>query len=444
MTAKGVLPILGGSPAVWTTCMLFFQAALLAAYAYAHLAAMRAPVGVQVVAQLALLLVAMTFLPLSRFVDTSNSLATRPDPTGELLLALARGVGLPFLVVATTAPLLQRWFAATRLHEARDPYFLYAASNAGSLAALVGYPLIIEPVLGLERQTVVWSQGFTALIGLVVICGLIAFFGQRRGEPAVSQSTSAPAVTIRTWLRWVVLALIPSSLMLGVTASITTDLAAAPLLWVIPLALYLLSFVIVFGRGSVGRSGSWRRALPILVMPVAVALGFGLASPFWLLIPLHLLMFFAAAMVCHGALAESRPHASGLTGFYLAMALGGALGGLFNAVVAPLVFDRIAEYPLAIVAACLVLAGRGETDTRRSFVTSDFVFPITVGLLTGALCANPYRLSDGALGALLTMLAAGLSFLAAVTHRKRARRFLAPQSARSCSRAASRQASRAV
>jgi hypothetical protein len=226
-------------------------------------------------------------------------------------------------------------------------------------------------------------------------------------------------LNLRTWFSWVVLALIPSSLLLGVTSYLTTDLAAVPLLWIIPLSLYLLSFILVFSQRGVEPGRFWPRSLPIVMIPVAVTIGVPLVEPLWLVVPLHLMAFFAACMVCHAALARSRPPTSGLTFFYLAIAVGGAGGGLFNALLAPVLFSGIAEYPLAMVAACLVLAA----SARSVWAKGDLVLPAIIGGLAALLCANRGGFADGALGAMATTAVAGLTVLVVVTHRRRPARF---------------------
>ncbi|MCA1684534.1 MAG: hypothetical protein LC745_00825, partial [Planctomycetia bacterium] len=420
MVARMALPELGGSPEVWTTCVLFFQTALLAGYGFVY-ATDGLGFGRQSALQIVVLLGAFWFLPLAPphgggVADVSHGLG----PTWGLLGWLAGSPGLPFFAVATTAPRLQRWFSATGHRSARDPYFLYAASNAGSLAALAAYPLWVERRLRLSEQSAAWTWGLGLLTGLVAACAGLTLFRNHASE-LVRDGGDGEGVASTGWLTWGVLALIPSSLMLGVTTYLTTDLAAIPLLWVIPLALYLLSFVVAFGAGSGAMVRVAGRLLPVLVMAQAPVMAAGLVQPFW--IPLHLFTFFAAAVVCHGELARRRPGASRLTAFYLATAAGGALGGAFNAVVAPQVFDRLAEYPLAVVASCLVLAYRRDVPTSGRFVRRDLVLPTVIGLLAAGCCANPGGMADGVVGAFATTAASGLTALAAFDHRRRPARF---------------------
>jgi len=251
MLAKMLLPAFGGSPMVWNTCTLFLQLLLLAAYAYVHLSASRLGPRRQPAAHLLLLLAPLAVLPLALPRDAA------PGPTAEpalwLLRDLAVAAGLPFALIATTGPLLQRWFSWLGQARGDDPYFLYAASNAGSVAGLLGYPLLLEPLIALSEQVRWWSYGYGAFLLLIASCGvhLLAPRGKTRSRPvALPDPGSEPdeRVTLRRRLGWVGLAFLPSSLMLGVTTHISTDIAAFPLLWSVPLALYLLTFVFAFSR----------------------------------------------------------------------------------------------------------------------------------------------------------------------------------------------------
>ncbi len=382
MVGKMTLPMLGGTPAVWNTCMVFFQALLLAGYAYAHAATRM--LGARKQAGLHLLVLALPFalmtLPIA--VPETVSPPTGDNPAWWLLGRLMVWVGLPFFVVSTTAPLLQMWFSSTGHLRARDPYFLYTSSNAGSLIALFAYPLALEPLLGVESQSMVWAVGFGVLGVLILGCAVAMWRSSSLAEPAavVEEAIAATHVGAQrpvTWGRrlwWIVLSLIPSSLMLGTTTHITTNLAPGPLLWVLPLALYLLTFIIVFSRKPILPHAMMVRALPFLIfLPAVMAVSeLGLGS---VTIPLHMLGFFAAAMICHGELAEDRPATSHLTEFYLLMSVGGVLGGLFNAILAPMAFTTILEYPLMIAAACLVAArGRHRVGSSAARLL-DFAAP---------------------------------------------------------------------
>ncbi len=335
------------------------------------------------------------------------------DPTWRLLSWLSLTVGPPFVALAATAPLLQSWYARA----AGDPYFLYGASNAGSLAALTMYPFWIERHFPLSAQSRLWSLGFRALPVMMLACALCT----RRFWSGQDTALPASKPTFATRAGWTVLAAVPSSYMLGVTAYLTTDLAAVPLLWVVPLGLYLVTFIIAFGRFGTWALRLASRILPFLVMIQAPVMIAGFSQPWW--IPLHLATFFNAALVCHGELAARRPPVAGLTGFYLTVAFGGIVGSAFNAVVAPYLFDRLVEYPLVIIASCLILSvtgGRSFAAIRRR---QDFALPAVIGTIAAILCANVGGVVDTALGVIGTMAVCGLSTLVAFRHRTRPARF---------------------
>jgi hypothetical protein len=416
LVGKSLLPLWGGSPSVWNTCMVFFQAALLAGYVYAHVATAWLGVRRQAVLHGALLLAGGAFLPLA----APGGPPAAAHPAAALLAYLAATVGPPFFVVATTAPLLQRWFAGV---DPRDPYPLYAASNLGSLLALAAYPLAIEPRLGLHQQRAAWAWGYGALVGLVWICAALVWRKSSLTQSPAAEDGRAERPSTGRAARWVALAFVPSSWLLGVTTYVTTDIAPAPLLWVVPLGLYLLSFVLVFARATV-RAGEWaERLLPVLALPLGLALGLGLAQPFWL--PLHLLTFFVGALACHGLLAHDRPRAVHLTAFYLALAVGGLLGGLFNALAAPWLFDRIAEYPLALVLGCLALPAKSDDGGRwpALSVHSVWLIPLAIFGLIAALVRNVAGIEPTLLGAALELLASGLVVFTWYRHRRRPARF---------------------
>lgn len=362
--AKLVLPLLGGTPAVWNTCMVFFQAALLAGYAYAHFSTRWLGVQRQALLHMVVLLVPLAALPLAVPRDWTPPVEGNPIPW--LLGLMAMAIGLPFFVVASTAPLLQKWFSATGHHTARDPYYLYAASNVGSMLALVAYPALVEPLLGLREQTWAWSGGYAVLVVLIWACAAVVWKQATNGDESIEPGPHAepmdagPGARQRpvTWwrrLRWIALAAAPSSLMLGVTTYITTDLAVVPLLWVIPLALYLLTFIVVFSRRRVISHRWMVRLLPMGAVALLLVLRSEATQPVWLVSSLHLAVFFMAGLACHGELARDRPATSHLTEFYLLMSVGGMVGGMFNALAAPLLFTSIAEYPVALAAACLLV-----------------------------------------------------------------------------------------
>jgi spermidine synthase len=393
MVGKLILPLLGGTPAVWSTCLVFFQAALLAGYAYAHASTAWLGTRRQPLLHLAVLAMPLFVLPLG--IDRGFLRGSDAHPVIDVLAVLALSVGLPFVVVSATAPLLQAWFADTRRPAARDPYFLYAASNLGSMLALLSYPVVVEPRLpvsgvGWVTQSRLWTLGYVLLAVLTGVCGLLARLdgpGQastaRDSDGSDAAAAGLPlAPDVPTWgrrLHWVALTFVPSSLLLGATTYITTDLAAVPLLWVLPLALYLLTFILAFGRWP-----AWaHRAVSAAVLPIVLVVLFLMLSDarprIWVTVLWHLLALFVAALGVHGELARGRPPAHRLTEFYLLISIGGALGGIFNALVAPLVFRSLLEYPLALALACvLVRPGVAAATIRRGW---DLAIPLGVGVL---------------------------------------------------------------
>jgi hypothetical protein len=366
MVGKMILPLLGGTPAVWSTCMVFFQAALLGGYAYAHASTAWLRVSRQAILHMAVLALPLAVLPLA--VNPAFLRGGETNPVLDVLTLLSVSVGLPFLVVSATAPLLQKWFTHTGHPAARDPYFLYAASNLGSMLALLGYPTLVEPRLHLRgagwlSQTQLWSLGYLVLAVLTALCALTLW--RRAPDPATAPEEATPDAATEDglgWarrLRWVVLAFVPSSLLLGVTTYITTDLAAVPLLWVLPLAIYLLTFILAFGRWPVLLHRLVVAAALPVVLPVIFLMVSSFTEPIWVTVLWHLLLLLVIALACHGTLALDRPAPRHLTEFYLLISVGGVLGGLFNALVAPLIFSSLIEYPLVMVLACMLLSGRG-------------------------------------------------------------------------------------
>jgi spermidine synthase len=260
---------------------------------------------------------------------------------------LALRIGLPFLLLAAGSPLIQNWFSRSINAKERDPYTLYVASNLGSFTALLAYPFAVEPWMTLSAQSRRWSVGYLLLIGLTLMCGLLASRGASRAT-APSVVRERVSWTDRAW--WIALAAVPSSLLLGVTTHITTDLAPVPLLWIVPLALYLLTFVIAFGTARPWVTRLVHTLIPYLVITIAVLLFFRGEIPGPTGYAVHAVTFFVCALACHLRLAAARPTPSRLTEFYVWLSVGGALGGLFNVVVAPNAFRSVVEYPLALIA----------------------------------------------------------------------------------------------
>jgi hypothetical protein len=357
--AKIVLPLLGGSPSVWTTCMLFFQAALLAGYAYSH-AAIRA-LGIRRHALIHSILVWVPLLLLPVAVGQDAAAAT-DQPIAWLLQTMGASVGLPFVVLASTAPLLQRWYSSLDDRASSDPYWLYAASNIGSFAALLAFPIVFEPSIPLGRQTVVWKVGYAIVAALLTACaiGVLKRGSSREIDPAREDESAAQPIAAATRLRWLALSFAPSTLMLGVTTYLSTDVAPVPLLWVLPLACYLLTFIVAFGWYSAAMQTNVRRLLPSVLLPLVLLIVSEVPAPLWAAIPIHVLGFTVLAMLCHGELAGDRPGVQHLTEFYLWLAAGGVLGGVFNTLVAPQIFTSVAEYPLAIAFAALVCVPKAQ------------------------------------------------------------------------------------
>jgi hypothetical protein len=329
MFAKLVLPRFGGAPAVWNTCMVFFQTTLLAGYLYAHASARLLRPRSQMLLHGLVLVAGILSLPIGVAQNWT------PPPSGRevsaLIALLSVSVGPAFFAVSATAPLLQHWFAHSGDAEARDPYFLYGASNLGSMAALLTYPVLIEPAIGVSLQGAAWTGGYALLAAGIALCG--AVFWRRHRDTAVASAMADPSlVQDVTWLlrgRWLLLSLVPSSLLIGTTLRIGSEIAAVPFLWVIPLALYLLTFILAFARRPL-LPHSWMLRIQVIV--VAALAGFYVTPQLYILLGLGLAGLFVTAMVCHGELARLRPKASHLTEFYLWLSLGGVVGGLLAAI----------------------------------------------------------------------------------------------------------------
>ena len=369
-----VLPLLGGAASVWTTCVLFFQAMLLTGYLYAHLLGKLSSLRNQTFVHLALMAAAFVFLPIRFGSDVQPG--TGADPVVWQLLQLARSVAVPFFVISTTAPLLQSWFARTQDPAARDPYFLYAASNAGSLLALVLYPFVFEPTFGVTTQSGWWTTGYGLLLLLFLV--LAGMFWRAPLQTATRKEIPAPTAQTRAF--WLASSFVPSALMLAVTTHVQVNLASVPFLWTLPLAVYLVTFILAFGNAPHVSSKGISRIAPyllVLLFPIFAA-GPVLKTTLYLgLLGAHLVLLFVGSLLCHAALAERRPEPERLTQYYAWIALGGVLGGLFAAVIAPMVFSTVLEYPL--LAATLGFF-RTPQDTSRKL--RDWLYP---GILLLAL-----------------------------------------------------------
>jgi hypothetical protein len=390
MMAKMVLPLLGGSPAVWNTCMVFFQATLLAGYLYAHASTRWLRFQHQAIVHISLLTISFLALPIVLASHYAEPPATG-TPVMWLLWMLLVTVGLPYFLVSSSGPLLQRWFTRTDHPSAADPYFLSVAGNAGSICALLAYPAVLEPLLRVREQSTVWTAGYVCLVLLTATCFFLVYTrskATRDERPATSDQrppTSDQRPTARQRSYWILLAFVPSSLLLGVTTFLTTDVAAVPLFWIVPLVIYLLTFVLVFARRTVLSHAAMVRALPLWVLPLAWLVAFNTNLPVVAQGPIHLLTFFFAAMVCHGELAQRRPSGQYLTEFYLCMSIGGVLGGIFNALLAPLMFSSVLEYPLVLVLACALRPAMKEESEPVLRRRLDFALPLVVGAFALAM-----------------------------------------------------------
>jgi spermidine synthase len=384
MVAKMILPYLGGSSAVWSTALFFFQSVLLLGYLYAHLTSSWLGIRRQSVLHLVIALVSLLLLPISIPEDWLS----RPNivPVLLVLSVLCVSAGGPFFVLSASSPLLQRWFAGTADAGAKDPYFLYAASNAGSLAGLIAYPLLLEPNLSIPDQSRVWSQGYIGLLVLTVACSFAVWRSLTRESrrSVLSNTAGADDVTMGRRMRWLAWSFAPSSLLLGVTSYLTTDIASVPLFWILPLALYLLSFVFAFQRSSWAAHPFVVRRQGFLLLAAAITVFAKATNPAWILLPLHLVAFFVTALVCHGQLANDRPDPKYLTEYFLLISCGGVLGGVFNALLAPVLFNDVVEYPLAMVVAALMRPYLVFTQSgRRRWL--DLVLPLLVGVSVAGL-----------------------------------------------------------
>jgi hypothetical protein len=367
---KLLLPLLGGAPSVWNASVFFYELLVLAAYGYVHWSTTLLGVRRQLLLHVALLSAAFAFLPLHLHAGAAPPQDAAPIPW--LLLTLTSAVAAPLLLIASSGPLLQSCFSSTDHPVARNPYFIYSASNAGSMAILIAYPVIIEPFLTLSRQAHIWTWCYGAEVLLVCACGAFVVSSRRSaagtpstGAGGVPSQRSMPTALNRT--EWVLLAFLPSSLSLGVTTYISSDIAVIPLLWVLPLAIYLLTFAMAFARHPLVAISTLVRFWPICVLAVCITLLGNATLPAALTIVLHLSALFVAALLCHSYLSAARPSVDGLTEFYVWVALGGLLGGAFNSLIAPHLFNSVAEYPLVLAAICFLPAVKGGIKIASSW-----------------------------------------------------------------------------
>lgn len=402
MFGKVLLPLLGGAASVWNTCMVFYQSILFLGYLYAHMLSSRFSPHRQLLIHGALLLLTLCLLPIG--IPENSTPPTEGNPTLWLLVILLISIGMPFFILSTTSPLLQKWFSKIGHKTSDDPYYLSIASNSGSLIALLSYPFLFEPQFSLSNQQQWWSIGFLLLCGFISFCmAMFRHYGKKEAVAANFTPSSVPDIHLQ--LKWLLLSLIPSSLLLGTTNYISIDIASMPLLWVIPLAIYLISFIIVFSKyaGSVHRVMVIAQHLLVIPFLVYFFSGQKLAS-FGIEQALHLLVFFVSIMVCHGELARQRPSAQYLTQYYLIMSFGGMLGGMFNNFIAPFIFDTLIEYHLMIVAALLL---NPSNSSPRFYLQNNRFHLIFYGYLLffGSIFYFNYRqFADGMLLGLLAII----------------------------------------
>lgn len=362
LIGKMILPILGGVPAVWNTCMLFFQAMLLAGYGYAFLTTRFLNHKAQIILHCCLMLLALFFLPISLPANVSSWLIQ--DPVAWLLSFLLMTIGLPFLVIGATAPLLQHWYARIQVGP-KDPYFLYSASNLGSMLALIAFPFLLEPHWPLQHQSIWWRNTYVILFLLLIGCAMTVWRSNSQRVPASQASIADDSLIIPNTLlrlRWLLLAFVPSSLLLSITAYLTADVAAVPLFWLVPLALYILSFIIVFAKKPIISNRFPLLALPILLgLFLILPLGYqrlNYSIYIILQIVIYLSLLFCVALAAHGQLVAKRPQVKYLTEFYWWIALGGALGGVFNVLIAPYIFTYYWELPIVLAMAIFLLPSK--------------------------------------------------------------------------------------
>lgn len=365
LVGKILLPVLGGAPAVWTTCMLFFQAALLAGYLYAEKAIKL--LGCQKQSVIHLLLMILAFLSLPLDVRVSDYAMISLQPTSWLLTKLTLSVGFIFFMVAANAPVILRWYSQTGQNDAADPYYLYSISNLGSLVALFSYPFLFEPFFTLMTHKSIWSWLYIFQTVLVLIAATFLWKNSSRfsAKLKLEESFNQDTFPWKMVLRLVIWGFIPCSTMLGVTTHIATDIASLPMLWIFPLGIYLFSFVLAFSRNSSYRDMRWDRQMLPMAALIAIMYFFGLQQNIWFSVPIHLFFLFTVCMHFHAHLANARPVPALLNSYFVWMSVGGIAGGFFNSIIAPIVFNQQFEYIVALSLAVLcstLLCNTGNND----------------------------------------------------------------------------------
>lgn len=386
MVAKTLLPVFGGSSSVWTTCMLFYQTVLLLGYLYAHFVMKRVPRKVQLVGHTAMLVVALTAGVLYDTPTPPPEASTFPVPW--LILQLMLVSGLPFFMISSAGPLVQGWFARTGHARSHDPYFLYAASNAGSLIGLLAYPFVIEPMIGLDTQRLVWLSGFGVFILLSVGAILMTKQSTVQAEDSAKSMNDDETISWSRRLRWMFYAFVPSTMLLGVTSHISMDIASFPMLWVLPLAVYLVTMIIAFAVNAEKLVESMRKPVvaALIGAGILVAIKIQSVASIEAVVAVQMILLTTVGLLGHGMLSADRPKASHLTEFYLVMSIGGALGGFFNGIVAPLIFETTWEYQIALLCGAALLpwrkiAGVSDPKLRKRATRIRYWIPIASLLL---------------------------------------------------------------
>lgn len=378
MVGKIFLPWVGGAPSSWNTCMFFFQLLLLGGYYYAHVSLQKLKFKTHLAIHFALMLLAIVSLPIA----FKGSAAVPEDPSLWLLQQIFFTVAIPYFVVSSTAPILQKWFYYTEHKRSKNPFFLYAASNTGSLLALLAYPFVLEPNFNLATQGKIWAAGYGLLILSMIWCAFYIKTAKADAEKAEAKTDnqvieSIPETQILTW---VIAAFVPSSLFLGVTHFLTRNVAPVPMLWIVPLTIYLLTFIISFSEKFTIKLATCRKLAFLGLALFFPVFYMDLRLTEWYAIPSHLYLLFAVSMLCHKYLADNKPHAQHLTSFYLWLSVGGVLGGLFNSYLAPTLFSNITEYPIAVLLSTYFLinhkdrakSGKSLHWTENTYLVSIF------------------------------------------------------------------------
>ena len=450
LMSKLLLPLFGGSAMVWAASLVFFQAGLLLGYTYAFASSRWLTLRRQVTLHVAVVLLPMLALPLT---VRAGDLVSGTAPPTAVFGILALSAGLPYIALASTSPILQHWFSTTTHPTASDPYFLYAAGNAGSLLGLVAYPFAFEPVMALSAQRWLWSATYVAFVALMIPAGWLVLRRQRatatvgievgvvhaynvttRTQPTTDEELTEPATgglhsrqsdlpgatrrdrtaapTAPRYARWVLLAFVPSAMLTAVTTFVTADIAAVPLLWVVPLALYLVAFIVAYGRRRIIPARAAGTALAVLAAAVVLTVLGAVDLPLLGMLALQYGMFFSAALVAATLLADDRPGTDHLTIYYLLIALGGVLGGSFSGLVAPILFNSTLEYAISLLMAIALIpplrpARPGLPGPLRDILIGLLLFAGLIGLLT--VLAS---LGVGAHGLVLTLAVSTVSALA--------------------------------